>query len=268
VTPKKVLIGSPVHQKPAILREFLTSLEALQVSGYTAAYMFMDDNGEEESSSLLTDFQERHPQTLIVKSPSVAAYQRDDYTHHWREELIWKVAMMKDQMLRHALDHGYEHIFLADSDLVLHPHTLNNLIRTEKEIISNIFWTRWQPETIEMPQVWLQDEYSMNVKNPNQPASNSEVALQMFEFFAKLRMPGVYEVGGLGACTLISRKALQAGVRYERIKNLSFWGEDRHFCIRAAALGFSLYVDTHYPAYHIYRDSDLEGVVAFKQRCE
>ena len=30
------------------------------------------------------------------------------------------------------------------------------------------------------------------------------------------------------------------------------FGEDRHFCIRAAALGLSLYVDTHYPAYHIY----------------
>jgi hypothetical protein len=268
MTSKKVLIGSPVHQKPAVLREFLSSLEALETSDYSVAYMFMDDNGEEESGSLLTDFQERHSNTVIVKSSSASEYQRDDYTHYWREELIWKVAMMKDHMLRHALDHDYEHIFLVDSDLVLHPRTLNNLISTEKDIVSNIFWTRWQPGTMEMPQVWLQDEYTMHANNHNQPASNNETALQMFEFFAKLRMPGVYEVGGLGACTLISRKALQAGVRYERIKNLSFWGEDRHFCIRAAALGFSLYVDTSYPAYHIYRDSDLEGVSAFKQRCE
>jgi SRSO17 transposase len=63
---------------------------------------------------------------------------------------------------------------------------------------------------------------------------------------------------------LISRTALEAGVNFSRISNLSFWGEDRHFCIRAAALGLQLFVDTHYPAYHIYRDSDLEGVKSFK----
>lgn len=76
---------------------------------------------------------------------------------------------------------------------------------------------------------------------------------------AQLRQPGVYEVGGLGACTLIRRSALEKGVRFERIRNLSLWGEDRHFCVRAAALGIPLFVDTRNPAFHIYRDSDLEG---------
>jgi hypothetical protein len=65
---------------------------------------------------------------------------------------------------------------------------------------------------------------------------------------------------------LISRKALVAGVSFAEIKNLSFWGEDRHFCIRAAALGFSLYVDTHFPAYHIYRESELSGIASYKTK--
>ncbi|WP_328130652.1 hypothetical protein [Peribacillus frigoritolerans] len=73
-------------------------------------------------------------------------------------------------------------------------------------------------------------------------------------FIRQMRTPGVHKVGGLGACTLISQKALKAGVNFNRIENLSFWGEDRHFCIRAAALGISMYVDTHLPAYHIYRE--------------
>ena len=46
------------------------------------------------------------------------------------------------------------------------------------------------------------------------------------------------------------------------------FGEDRHFCIRAAALGFTLYVDTHYPAYHIYRESDLHNAKLFLQATE
>lgn len=80
-----------------------------------------------------------------------------------------------------------------------------------------------------------------------------------------LKLPGLYEVGGLGACTLISRYAMLAGVNFEPIKNLSFWGEDRHFCVRAAAIGIPLYVDTYVPAYHIYRESDLDGAERFNQ---
>lgn len=73
-------------------------------------------------------------------------------------------------------------------------------------------------------------------------------------------------VGGLGACTLIRRKALLAGVSFKQLSNLSFWGEDRHFCIRAQALGLSLFVDTHHPAFHLYRESDFaEARIWMKQ---
>jgi len=82
----------------------------------------------------------------------------------------------------------------------------------------------------------------------------------------QLKVPGVYTVGGLGACTLISKRAIQAGVNFKEIYNISFMGEDRHFCIRAVALGFELFVDTHYPAFHIYRLSDLDGLAEFKMR--
>ena len=75
-----------------------------------------------------------------------------------------------------------------------------------------------------------------------------------------LKIPGLYEVGGLGACTLISKKALTKDLSFKCIPNISFWGEDRHFCIRAQVYGLKLYVDTVYPAYHIYRESYLSGV--------
>lgn len=78
-----------------------------------------------------------------------------------------------------------------------------------------------------------------------------------------MQQPGIYEVGGLGACTLISSSALSSGISYDRVHNISYWGEDRHFCIRAAALGLPLFVDTHFPALHLYRDSDLDLVAEF-----
>ena len=70
-------------------------------------------------------------------------------------------------------------------------------------------------------------------------------------------------MGGLGACTLISCHALAQGVSFSLLDNVSFWGEDRHFCIRAKALNLDLYIDTVYPAYHIDRKEYLVGANDF-----
>ena len=62
---------------------------------------------------------------------------------------------------------------------------------------------------------------------------------------------------------LISKKALSLGVSFSEIYNLGFSGEDRHFCVRAAALGLELYADTHYPPFHIYRESELPALKTY-----
>lgn len=268
MTKKHVLLGSPVQQSPAILREFLIALEEMEKTGISIHYMFMDDNTYESSSALLAEFKEKYKQVEIINNKDSFNYRCDEYTHYWQEETVWKVARMKDKIIEYARKNNYDYLFLIDSDLVVHPNTLVQLIKAGKEIISSIYWTCWQPGTIEMPQVWLEDQYSMYKKIPGEVITDEEANRRLLEFFNQLRIPGIYEVGGLGACTLISGKALGAGISFAKIKNLSFWGEDRHFCIRAAALGFSLYVDTHYPAYHIYRESDLDGVANFKKKCQ
>lgn len=267
---KRVLIGSPVQQSPDILQAFLTSLTELEQMSYTVGYLFIDDNVEEASRQWLRQFQSEHNRTVIYsENQNAADYQKDEITHYWPEEAIWKVARMKDAILDYALQHRYDYVLLIDSDLILHPRTLDQLVSVNKDIVSNIFWTKWQPDTIEMPQVWLSDQYTLYRKDRKETLTDDESAKRTWAFLAQLRVPGTYEVGGLGACTLISRRAVKAGVRFTEIPNLSFWGEDRHFCIRASAMGFGLYVDTHYPAYHLYRMSDLSGIAAFKQTgCE
>ena len=61
----------------------------------------------------------------------------------------------------------------------------------------------------------------------------------------------------------IQKIALEKGIDFLEIPNLSFWGKDRHLCIRAVASGFSLYVDTSCLTYHIYRELDLVGVATY-----
>lgn len=260
-----ILIGSPVRQKPAILKEFLLSLEQLEKDGLQVYYFFIDDNDLAESSKLLHRFKNSAGHTAIFESKKKERYTCDKTTHYWSEHLIWKVAGFKNKIIRKALEKNHHYLFLVDSDLVLHPKTLKRLISTGKDIISTVYWTKWQPDECELPQVWLHDQYELYHKKRRETLTRREIYARQQQFLQMLKIPGTYEVGGLGACTLISRKALQGGVNFSEIKNLSFWGEDRHFCIRAAALGFSLFADTHFPAYHIYREDDIKGVEKYRQ---
>lgn len=259
----RVLIGSPVHRKPAILKEFLTYLPQIDSDGLDIDYFFIDDNSDEESSNLLNQFAETQKGVTILPAKSNEQFMSDDKgTHIWNSSLVWKVADFKNKIIQHALDHEYDYLFFIDSDILLHPKTIIRLIEAQKDIISEVFWTDFGGTGQELPQVWLQDEYNFYYKDMEAP-SVDDIHRTITNFLSSLKIPGVYEVGGLGACTLISKKALEKGVNFSRIKNLSFAGEDRHFCVRAAALGLGLYVDTHYPAFHIYRDSDISRIPGF-----
>ncbi|NLT95451.1 MAG: glycosyltransferase [Clostridia bacterium] len=264
----KVLIGSPIRQKPKILAEFLNSLERLEKDNIHVDFLFIDDNELFESSELLKDFGSHGWKTEIILGDKISRYQCDEKGHNWQEALIWKVAEYKDYIITSALEQNYDFLFLVDSDIVLHPSTLKHLISTQKDIISEIFWTKWTPNTPPLPQVWVSDQYNLFYSYRNQKLSQEELNSRTIGFLHCLQIPGIYEVGGLGACTLISQKALRSGLSFKEIKNVSFTGEDRHFCIRAEVLGFKLFVDTFYPAYHIYRESELAGVQSYIESCQ
>lgn len=260
----RVVIGSSVKQKPAILEQFLQSLEQLDCQGIIVEYVFVDDN--EMMSSLLCGFAETHANTLIVRGDKPSEYHCNEETHYWQESLIWKVAAYKDDIIEYAVQNAADYLFLVDSDLYLQPQTLKHLIKQKKDIISEVFWTRWSQQLAPLPQVWLSDQYRLFQIERGAQYNEKEEALKSQEFINMLKIPGVYRVGGLGACTLISRYALEKGVRFKEIYNLSLIGEDRHFCVRAAALGFELFADTWYPPFHIYRESELAELVEYKDR--
>lgn len=262
----KILIGSPIHQNSLILKEFLQSLKEVEKDGFEVHYYFVDDNDEDESKRMLNEFHENVPFVNIIASNNNDNYIKDEVTHRWTENLIDKVARFKNDMIDFAKENNFDYLFLIDSDIVLHPRTLKQLVSNNKEIVAEIFWTRWQPNSKEMPQVWVKDSYTFYDAKENIKLPDEVIRMQTDNFLGKLKMPGVYKVGGLGACTLISKKAIDKGVNFSNIYNVSFWGEDRAFCIRAAAIGIELFVDTHYPAYHIYRLNDVDGVKSYKDR--
>ncbi|HEY9724288.1 MAG TPA: glycosyltransferase [Oscillatoriaceae cyanobacterium] len=263
---KRIVIGGPVHQDPARLAEYLQSLASLDTSGLEVDFAFIDDNADAESSALLRSFRPPSGQVMIASGGErLTGYQRNENTHVWTEHLAWRVAGFRNQMIQVTLSGGYDGLFMLDSDLVLHPQTLKCLIEARVDVISEIFWTRWTPTETEAPQVWLTGQYvTFQQKRWEKNLSPDECRRREDEWFAILRRPGVYRVGGLGACTLFSRRTFELGANYNEVPDLEYNGEDRHFCVRAATLGITLYVDTHYPALHLYRNEDLARVPAYR----
>lgn len=267
---KKILIGSPIHQKPNILKEFLISLDNLDLGNYDIYYYFVDDNEIQESSKLINEFADKHKNVILKKSnefnfEKIEKYECNSTEHKWKSSLINKIILFKNEIINYCTDNDFDYLFLIDSDILLNSNTINHLISRNVDIVSNIFWTQWVIGGNAFPQVWVQDMNSFYVKDWDRELTKMEINQKSFDFINKLKIPGIYEVGGLGACTLITKKAIKAGVNFSLLDNISLWGEDRHFCIRAKALGFKLYVDTVYPAFHIYREELLNKVDNFKK---
>lgn len=268
---KKILIGSPIRQKHSILSEFLKGLEDADKTDFIVTYYFIDDNIDKKSTELLIEFEKEHD-VLIKKGEDLAGsetfcdYSNNEITHIWGSSTIEKVAFFKDTIIEYALANKFDYLFFVDSDIVIDHRMLQHLVSRNVEIVSNVFWTQWQPNWQLEPQCFWIPALSRRDKSPfSQEQIEIENARQIQrDFFAKMRIPGIYKVDGLGACTLISISALEKGVRFKKIPNLGILGEDRHFCIRAGVLDIDLFYDTVYPAYHIYREKYLDRVDEFK----
>lgn len=231
-----ILIAAPVRQNEEKFKLYIDSLNKLEVpSNVNVVRFFILHN-----SSHLIEY--ISPQDQYQEVNTNDEYRTDENTHHWQDHNLQFIAYVKNQLVDIMLKSGFDYIFMVDSDLILHPKTLVSLLDSKKDIVSEVFWTKWNKDDIlEMPNAWDYDHYSF-----------------FKDTISQYRKGNVYECGGTGACILIHRKVFEKGVNYNPINNVSFWGEDRAFSIRAKVAGFDLFVDTKYPAIHLYRDSDVD----------
>ncbi len=170
------------------------------------------------------------------------SYKSED-THHWNPSTVDRVIAIKNLAINVFLQTDAEYLFLLDSDVILQPFTLEVLLESNAFVVCEVYWTQWRKNEAgtppHLPNVWDVHPYKfINAQN-----------------LIRLTQPGVYRVGGLGACTLIHRSVLELGVNFSKIPGVDFWGEDRHFCIRASCFGIGLFADTQVTPFHLYRKS-------------
>ena len=217
-----------------------------------AQRLYIDDNTDKGTSAILAAQDATTRPASAIVEPLDTEY-RTEHTHIWEKDRISRVTRMRNAVIEEFLKTDCTHLFFTDADLVVHPETVAHLLTLNKAVVSPIFWTRWEPKSALAPQTWDCHPYGH---------WNAERVLRM-------REKGTYDVGGLGACTLIRRDVLERGISYEHIPALNMEGEDRHFCIRCQAHGFELFGDTYYPPFHVYRKEQLdEAQIWFEQGCD
>lgn len=266
-----ILIGAPVCRCPSVLRIFLDGLANLDLAGIAPTWMLVDDNDDAASSALLASW--RPPKGAYwacraMQRPS-QPFVCNENGHHWEPEQWWRVAAFKDQMLERARAENVDACFLVDSDLVLPPMVLQTLLAADKDIAIEVFWTRVThssgPE-YQAPNVWAGGDARWWFKRPAEYAPSPEEAdIRSAAWLQMLHNPGLYRVGGGGACTLIGRRALYASgtpdgkLAFGQMNSLDYAGEDRCFATRAEVLGLEVWADTHCPPAHLYRPSEVQS---------
>ncbi|NLF83397.1 MAG: glycosyl transferase, partial [Candidatus Gastranaerophilales bacterium] len=231
------LIGAPVRQSEGVFREYLKSLDNLEKPDNVTIDRFFYLHNSPELAKLL-----KPDEYLLVTSDE--DYKRDENTHEWKSVNLKIVTYLKNDLLKQTIEGDYDYFMLVDSDLILHPKTLVALFETDKPITAEVFWTKWQAGERPTPNAWDLDHFTFYQDSID-----------------KWKNPGIYKVGGTGACILIHRSVIESGVNYSPLYNVSFWGEDRSFSIRATAHDYELWLDTHYPAVHLYRESEYQKYV-------
>ena len=226
----KILIAAPLRQELHIFREYQRGLDELKIpEGVTVDRFFVVNDCPEVIPEIKGDY-------VVCDTKDV--YERRENDHYWTHENLGKMHLLRNLTCERALKGGYDYLFSVDTDLVLHPDTLTELLAAGKDIVSELFWTNgWC-------NAWMYDQSAG--MDPHWVT------------------PGLYQVGMTGACILISRRVLEAGVDYSAIPciNKALWGEDRHFCIRAACAGFTLWTDSHCPPEHLYTERAYQNYIA------
>ena len=234
---KKIILFSSLCKDKTILELTLPSWVNQTQVNYHLDILVYDDNKQQDASTYTSTWVKSHDNVRLLPAIHLDTPAYTD--HNWNLKSVDRIIAIKNAAIAYALKHDYDALFLVDADLVLHPQTLHHLDSCQKDFVFEVFWTVFTDQLFAKPNCW--DVHSWDYYEANS--------------ILKLKKPGTYQVNAGGACTLLSKTALLKGLNFSRINNLPYKGEDRHICTRAEVLEIPIYIDTHFPAFHVFKKS-------------
>jgi hypothetical protein len=225
-----VLIHVPISNRAWALPSFWRGLSTQVLPGdlrsRTTVLFDLNDSQDATGELLRVLSKSAHGfETVLVRETETGHIALPD--HRWSPERLARMTRLRNGALHELRLRGKRWLFSIDSDVVLtEPDTLAHLLSLDVTIVAAVFHAKWgNPEALALPNVWLCGRNEMSI-----------------EFLDRAKQPGHFEVGGLGACTLIRYDVAVSGVTYDPVYNApsNYNGEDRFFCLRAAVAGYRM----------------------------
>ena len=179
---KKILITAPVHQTEEIFIEYLNSIHNLIIpNGYECNLFFYLHNCPELKKYLKDD-----EYTEILDNSKY-----EIFSHKFKKDNYSALSYMRTAALQKAREENYDYVFSVDSDVILHKDNLKELLQDEKDIVAKMYWTI----------------FDSNLPYYAMPNCYDYIDYEGRRIFKRginsLKFLGIYEMGVVGACTLI-----------------------------------------------------------------
>jgi cellulose synthase/poly-beta-1,6-N-acetylglucosamine synthase-like glycosyltransferase len=218
----KVLIGCPVRDRGWVIHRHLEALKKIRVpEGVEVEFLYVLNDSTDNTKDIL----EQYGVPYVEYNTGREGYTRQKYN----PANYGHLAEIRNYFIDRFLETDADYLFSIDSDIIVPEEALEVLLADDKDIISMILCN--QPG--DMPR------RAHNVMNED-PSG-------MMVHILSYPLEQVFPCDLTGACYLIKREVLQAGVRYAQDPQ----GEDIPFCRQAKRLGFGIFCDSRVKPIHV-----------------
>ncbi len=221
----RILIACPVRNREKIFPEYLDRLLTLKYPRDRVSFYFIVNNSEDRTEEILWEFASRYEmfyEDVRIQRVTFDNLPADNRSANVRMRLYSPLAVMRNMIRDWAITTGVDYIFSVDSDILLEPNHLQQLLSHGKDCVAGLI--------------------------SNCPATNRENLLYYNEardkFYRKDGNGGAFGQTGLiqvdltGAVMLISRHAFLSGQWGEGLS-----GEDEGFARYMRRAGIEMFVD-------------------------
>lgn len=237
-----VMIGCPVRNRAWVLPRYLEHLDRLDYPRQRRQYCFVINDCIDDTAKILENFAARpgiRAQLLyaekavsapVISFPSTIANpnqpeQRGRYN-------LSRLAFLRNHLLAAFLASDCQYLFSVDSDILVPPRVLRQLLADNCQVVSALVCNGHQ----------LGDTRIYNILRRVE---------DHYEFIREFPRDSLFPVDCTGAAYLIRRDVIEDyHVTYSAKKG----GEDIGFCENAAAQGVQLYCDGRLECQHIMDD--------------
>ncbi|KAF6630500.1 hypothetical protein H6F38_13780 [Paenibacillus sp. EKM208P] len=234
-----VTIAAPIRNRAWILPVYLQHIHTIDYPKERIELLFVVNDSNDKSFDILNKFKKENKH--IYKNIRIDLYNRntpeDKRDVNVRNNFIYDhLSKLRNYIMSKTKT---DHLMYIDTDILVQPDIINNLLKHKKDIISGLIWNG-HITCPEKPYLYP------NIMKLNSKGYFEHIVSNQVKNAPFLSSPTIMEVDLTGAVILLSRKVYKS-VKY----GFHPQGEDAYFCKMAQDKGFELFCDLSVFSNHI-----------------